>query len=512
MYSTFMGLETAYRALITAQTALNVSGQNISNASTKGYSRQIDNIQATAPLTVLKNGKAMSIGTGATIDSITRVRDAYIDHQYRREASSYEYWSGREASLNMVEGLLNETSQFSLSNDLAEFWNAWSELANNPEQSAGRIVVKEKALTLVETFNHINQQITDLQDDLNKSVDASITQINTIAEQIQVLNIQIKNSEVRGDNPNDIKDKRDALVDQLSELVPVTVVESRDDAFTDRQVGNYTVIIGNPADSDNVLVDNTFVKYLQEDPVPIDPANGFSQVVWQEDYDSGDGSFTGTVDLGTKRGSLQADLEMRDTYLITFRGQIDTLAAEMANAVNAIHKEGRGLENDAGSVLAGLDFFTSTDADPINAGNITVNSVIQNDENNIAAATDNTPDPVESGDASIALAIASLASGWEGFIKITAGPAPLAANSFGDYYEGIVAQMGSDVQQSTRMVEGQSVLVSQLNNSREALSGVSLDEEMIDLLKFQKGYSSAARLVTMLDSMLDSVLGMGVTR
>ena len=126
MYSTFMGLETAYRALITSQTALNISGKNISNASPQGYSRQVDNIRATTPLTVLKNGKDMSIGTGSTIDSITRVRDAYVDHQYRRETSSYEYWSGREASLSMVEGLLNEASSYSLSNDLAEFWNAKS--------------------------------------------------------------------------------------------------------------------------------------------------------------------------------------------------------------------------------------------------------------------------------------------------------------------------------------------------------------------------------------------------
>lgn len=518
MYSAFMGLETAYRALITSQTALNVSGQNISNANTKGYSRQVDNIRPTVPLTVLNNGKAMSIGTGSTLSSINRVRDAYIDQQYRRESSNYEYWAGREASLSMVEGLLNETSAFSLSNDLSEFWNAWSELANNPEQSAGRTVVKEKALTLVETFNSINQQINDLQSDLDNSVKAAVQEINTIAKQIGELNIQIKGAEVRGDSPNDLKDQRDVLVDRLSELVPVTVVESRDAAFTDtdRLVGNYKLIIGDPADDNNVLVDNESVKPLQEDPIPTE--DGFSQVVWAEDYiyDPVTDTFSFTeVNLGTEnRGSLRSDLEMRGEYLESFRGQIDDLAAEIANAVNELHSRGQGLNAHAAG--DGLDFFASKNSDPITAANITLSSDIDN-VNDIATGVIGN-DPVESGDATIALAIASLASGWDGMNNVSAVINPVNANffddyrSFEDYYQGLVAKLGSDVEQSTRMTEGQSVLVNQLSNSRENISGVSLDEEMVDLIKLQKGYSSAARLVTMLDSMLESVLGMGTTR
>jgi len=508
MYSTFMGLETAYRALITSQAAIDTTGQNISNASTTGYSRQIANTQATIPLTINANSRDLSIGTGSFLTDITRVRDAYLDQQYRRETSQYEYWSGKEATLSLTEQFFNETSDYSLSSDMSEFWSAWSDLANSPEESASRIVVREKAVSLTETFHNIDQQITALQKDLDNSVDATITKINTISDQIRLLNNQIRNAEIRGDNPNDLKDQRDQIVDELSGLVPVTVIESLDSNFTDRSVGNYTVIIGNSTDSNNVLVSNGNAYHLQEDPVPTDAATGFSEVWWEA---SADGTKTAAeVDLGSGMGSLQADIEMRDTYLSEFRDNLNTLVTVIADSVNALHQSGQGLTIDTG-----LDFFTSTDlTSSITAANIIVNQDIQDDVNLIASGIADATG-VSSGDSSIALAISSLASGWDSLTTYASVPASvtaLGASSVSDYYEGLTAELGSDVEQSTRMAEGQNVLATQLGNSREALSGVSLDEEMIDMIKFQKGYSSAARIVTVLDTMLESLLGMGVTK
>ncbi|HHV63599.1 MAG TPA: flagellar hook-associated protein FlgK [Peptococcaceae bacterium] len=506
MYSSFFGLNVALRALSAYQGALNVTGHNIANANTTGYTRQLANIQATTPLSVFTLGKEISLGTGSTLDNIVRARDYYIDRQFRWETSKYEYWAGKENSLKLIEGLMNEPSEYSLHNDLVLFWNAWSELAKNPQNMGARSVLLERAMTLVDTFHHIDQQITDLQNDLDASVAVTVKQINTIAAQIKELNTQIKRAEVAMDNPNDLKDRRDALVDELAKLVPVRVEETMDETFTDRIVGKYKVIIGNENDPANVLVDDQTVNFL-EDP-PQQNTDGFYQVVWQN---------TGkAVDLGKDMGKLKADLEIRDEYLPDFRKYFDNIAKGLAKAVNAFHRTGQGLV----PMDTGIDFFTEdSGTGQITAASITVNSDILKNVDKIATGkivkdADGKP-TLEVGDSSVALAIAALAQGWESLKELQEGAfdaPPVPAASFGDYYGALIAQMGVDVQQCERMAEGQSVLVIHMQNQRESAFGVSLDEEMANMVKYQKSYGAAARVVTMIDSMLERILNMGITR
>lgn len=519
MYSTFFGLQIASKALATQQAALDITGHNIANANNKGYTRQLANIQSAVPLTFNAAGKPLTLGSGSTLDSVQRARDYYVDRQFRWETSKYEYWAGKEEALNLVEGLLNEPSDYSLSTDLNKFWNSWSELAKNPENVGARAVVRERAMTLIDTLNHIDNQVTDMRNDLDANVRVVVNQINNIAGQIQELNTQIKRAETAMDSPNDLKDKRDALVDELSKLVPVRVVETQDLNFTDRSVGIYKVIIGNDSDPDNILVDDQVVRKLQN---PAPTVDGLSRVVW-EGQDQNDPN--NWVDLGSSMGKLQANMEIRDQYLIEFRNQFDVLAQGIAAAVNTIHQTGQGLKAEG---VTGIDFFTRVDnTQPFSAKNITLNPLIKSDSDRIATGTiPLTGDPpvheldadgnplVEVGDSSVALTISSLSKGWEGLKSYLdpADPMPVNAGSFVDYYGSIISQMGVDVQQSKRMAEGQSVLVNHMNNQREMSSGVSLDEEMANLVRFQKTYSAAARLVTMIDSMLDKILGMGITR
>jgi flagellar hook-associated protein 1 FlgK len=525
MPSTFFGLEIARRALQAQQIATDVTGHNISNASTTGYSRQIANLQATTPYVILSNGHHASLGTGVVADNITRTRDAFIDRQYRWETSKQQFWAGKQDALQKIEGILNEPSDYSLSNDLNQFWNAWSDLSKNPENVGARAVVRERALTLTDSFHNIARQISDLQKDQDTAVRVNIKQINDYALQIKELNIQIKNAEVRGDSPNDLRDKRDSLVDDLAKLVGVRVIESRDPAFSDRVVNNYSIVIGSDSASPpQVLVNNSIVNLLQE-PEPAGPdGTPFAAVKWA------DGSKAGVeLDLGEKMGSLQANIEMRDTYLPAFGAQIDTLAQGIALAVNALHNTGQGL-----TVSAGIDFFTLEDGSspttgsPVTAATITLNSVISDDLSMIATGlnTDDAGDPlteVNVGDGSVAQAISSLSGGWSALqTQIEAhlfDPLglddlnPVLASSFSDYYGANVAQLGVDVQQADRMKASQDVLVTHIYNQRESVSGVSLDEEMTNLVKFQKSYTAAARMVTMMDDMLNTIVtGMGITR
>ncbi|MHB8125590.1 MAG: flagellar hook-associated protein FlgK [Desulfitobacteriaceae bacterium] len=521
MPSTFFGLEIASRALQAQQIALNITGHNISNASTQGYTRQIANLQATSPWTTMANGHNISLGTGVTLDNITRARDAFVDRQYRWETSKQQYWAGKQDALQKIEGIVNEPSDNSLHDDMDKFWNSWSDLSKNPENMGARAVVRERALTLTDSFHHLAQQISDLQKDQDASVRVKIHQINVYTQQIKDINSQIKNAEVNGDSPNDLRDRRDSLVDELSSLVGVRVIETSDPAFTDRQVNNFTIVIGNDSVvPQQVLINNNTVNFLQE-PEPAGPdGKPFATIKWAADADP---ALAGKdLNLGEKMGLLQANLEMRDTYLPNIGGQFDSLAKGIADAINVLHQTGQGLTAEN----AGIDFFTLPDgstptaASPITAANITLNSVISGDTSKISTGAQQIDGTVVVGDGSVALAISSLSGGWsalqtqiQGGVFGADNPNPVPASSFGDYYGANVAQMGVDVQQADRMKSGQDVLITQIFNQREALSGVSLDEEMTNLVKFQKCYAAAARMVTMMDDMLNTIVnGMGITR
>lgn len=523
MSSTFFGLELSRRALASQQAALNITGHNIANANTQGYTRQIANLTATTPDTIPIAGRNLSLGSGVTLDTITRARDAFVDRQVRGETTKQQYWAGRQDSMQKVEGILNEPSDNSLHSDMDNFWNSWSDLSKNPENMGARSVVRERALTLTESFHHIAQQVSDMRENLDSNIKVQVHQINIFGQQMKNLNDQIKRAEVSGDNPNDLRDQRDSLVDDLSKIVSVRVVETKDLTFTDRNVNNFKVIIGNDNSvNDNTLVDNSTVRLL-EDPPPQKIINGFnsSLVVWSDDPDP----VKKDVDLGTKLGALAANIEVRDQDLPKFGEQFDKLAQGIASAVNALHQTGQGLiaENSNG---IGIDFFTGTNSSippalpVVTAATITLNSVIELDVNKIATGTNPLDGTVTVGDGSIARALSSLSGGWSSLKSLIAsgkfgvlGQNPVSASSFGDFYGANVAQIGVDVQQANRMKAGEDVLVTHLSNQRESLSGVSLDEEMTNLVKFQKSYSAAARMVTMMDDMLDTIVNrMGITR
>lgn len=524
MSSTFSGLELSRRALASQQVALDVTGHNISNANTQGYTRQIANFTATTPDTISVSGRNMSVGTGVTVDTITRARDAFVDRQFRAETSKQQYWGAKQDSLSKVEAILNEPSDNSLSNDMNQFYTAWSDLSNDPTNAGARSVVSERAQELTDSFHNIAQQASDMSGNMDAAVKLQVTQINTYAKQIKDLNEQIRSGEVAGDNPNDLRDQRDALVDDLSKIVNVKVVETKDPEFTDRTVNNYKVIIGNEnSATNNTLVDGSTVNSLQDPPATslstsTNPKPGLAIVTWNN------GS---TVDLGTQQGTLAADIDMRDQNIPKFMAQLDTLAQGIASAVNALHRTGQGLtaetQTDSSGKPIGIDFFTASDSQvdivtglpKVTASTINLNPDIADHPDKIATGALNST--VTAGDGTIAQNISSLSTGWNALTSqiLTTdfgGQTPVSASSLGDYYAANIAQLGVDVQQATRMKAGEDVLVTNVTNQRESISGVSLDEEMTNLIKFQKSYSAAARMVTMMDSMLDTLLNMGITK
>src|SRR5680860_127189 len=495
MSSTFFGLELSRRALSSQQAALNITGHNIANANTQGYSRQIANLTATTPYSIPSAGRNLSLGSGVTLDTVTRARDAFVDHQLRGETSKQQYWTAKQDSLTKIEDIINEPSDNSLSNDMNQFWVAWSDLSKGPENAGARSVVKERALTLIDSFHAISTQISDRQKDLNSQVKVQISQINVYANQIKDINGQIKQAEVSGDNHNDLRDSRDKLVDELSKIVSVRVTETPDPNFTDRQVNLYKVDIGDPPQT---LVNDGVASQLQG--VPSSPGiggNEITKVQWVVDNSypvSGLGP-----ELGQNMGTLQANIETRDDYLTSLQGKYDTLAKGIVEAVNKLHQGGITGNGDSG-----ISFFDSA---KLTASAISLDSVITGNINNIVTGDGN------SGDGGIATAISSLSTGWSSLsVTSQADNKLIYGSSLGDYYGATVAKLGVDTQQANRMKAGEDVLLTNVMNQRESNSGVSLDEEMTNLIKFQKSYSAAARMVTMMDDMLSTIMNMGITR
>lgn len=512
MSSTYFGLEIANRALQTQQGALNVTGQNISNANNTGYSRQTANIQATTPwVTTEFGGNSISLGTGSTIDSITRARDAFVDRQYRSQTSQQQYWGAKQSALQNIQSLVNEPTDTGLSNDMNQFWTAWGNLANNPEDEGARSVVIGSATTLTDSLHNMSQQITTLQQAQDSAVRTQIHQINVDAQQIATLNDQIKSAQINGDSPNDLEDKRDSLVDDLSNIVGVQVVQTLDPTVTNRQVYNYSIVIGDASASPSqVLVNGSTTHLLQEPAAAGADGMPFATVNWADGTNSDNQDNWGnTVNLGTQTGTLLADIEVRgdangqNGYLSNFQAQYDTLANGIASAVNALQSSGQLSDGSS------YPFFTSADGstDDINASNITVNSTISSDPTQIVTGTGG-----NAGDGSVAQAIASLANGWSALQNISMD-APVSGTSFTNYYSANISQLGEDVSEANNTKSNEDALVANLSNQRQSVSGVSLDEEMSNLIKYQNSYAAAARVVTTMDDMLNTIVsGMGITR
>jgi flagellar hook-associated protein 1 FlgK len=226
MGSTFMGLEIARRAMTTQQSALYVTGQNVSNANTPGYTRQRVNFQATAPYpSVGINAPSIpgQMGTGVEAGSIQRVRESFLDSQYRTENNKLGYWQVNSDALSKMESIMNEPSDSGLANTMDQFWQSLQDLSTDPTNSGARSVVRQRGEAVADTFNYLYNSLSTVQQDQKNQVNETVKQINSITGQIDQINKQIGSVEPNGYLPNDLYDERDRLIDQLSSLVNIKV-------------------------------------------------------------------------------------------------------------------------------------------------------------------------------------------------------------------------------------------------------------------------------------------------
>ncbi|MBP3950040.1 flagellar hook-associated protein FlgK [Bacillus suaedae] len=224
MQSTFHGLETARRAMMTQQSALHTTGHNIANANTEGYSRQRVNFKTTEPYPgVGLNAPKMpgQIGTGVKADSIQRVRDQFLDIQYRNENNKQAYWDSRHVSLEKMEDILNEPSEEGLNNQINLFWTSLQDLTVDPEDSGARSVVRQRAVAVAETFNYMHDSLATIQNDYKNEINVTNAEVNSLLSQLDSINAQVRAVEPNGYVTNDLYDQQDSILGQLSRIINI---------------------------------------------------------------------------------------------------------------------------------------------------------------------------------------------------------------------------------------------------------------------------------------------------
>lgn len=618
MGSTFSGIELGKRSIMAHTDAISTAGHNISNANTEGYSRQRVQLKEFDPLyrpDLERPERAGMIGQGIDVQSITRIRDEMLDQRITAQQNQESYWDTRSKYYTMIEQIYNEPDEVSVRSNMDKFWESWQELSINPESQAARQAVVTRGESLSDSIKSKWENLMGIGSLINSDIDSTVKQINSYANQIAAVNSEIVRSRGVGDNPNDLLDRRDLLVDKLSKLANITT-DSRDpDEFMVHLDGKVLVQGGVARNFDLVsLTDN----------------NGYEKLVWADTRE----------DASVSGGTLGALIELRDVDVRNEIQSLNTMTMNFSDLVNDVHRNAYGANN-----VTGLDFFTQhsfvenvngnfdrngdgvldhsyifrftgtttlnpqeqigfegvmtfsgpsgnvqvpyhpTDtvetvinrindsngevkayldrnnnlvlkgttaqnienpdfvirhvedsgffltgysgilaasgadgaydfarADAVDslagaqfavspvlnpAGYIEVNGVIKNDVKSVAAAFRDDSGNVNAGDGRAAVEIASIRN-----TKVMIGH----ERTLDDYFADSVTNVGLKGEQAENNLKSHMAIMNDLRTIRDSISGVNIDEELSDIIKFQHGYNAAAKFVTIWDSLIDTVI------
>ncbi len=450
--SSFSAIELLRRALASHQRALDVVGHNVANVNTPGFTRQEVVLASVPPPGSLSRfGAPLLAGGGVRVASLRQARDVFLDRQLRQARQSSAEWRARADFWSQVEAVFPEPSDVGLGELLARFWNAWQEVSLNPESLAARTSLLQQAQVLSDALRQAARRLDQVGQHLDAVAAGHVERVNQIARELASVNVQIARLEVSGQAALDLRDHREQLLAELEELADVTYTE---------------------ADTGELLV------YLQGREL-VGPG-GRSTEVRVGLGPGGQHTFTWPdgEDLVVRRGALSAVLGARDTQVPELQGRLDRLARNLVEQVNDLHDDGYDLDGNRGG-----PFFEGTDARTIR--------VAFQDPRRVAAAGSWGGDG-EPGNGDVARRIAQLRG----------------SDAIDGEYRTLVAEVGVRSQEARRQVAYQELLTDQVRLRREATSGVSLDEEMTNMIRFQHAYDAAARMVRTVDEMVRTLLDM----
>ena len=619
MGSTFSGIELGKRSIMANTDAITTAGHNISNANTEGYSRQRVQIKEFDPLykpDLERAERAGMIGQGVDVQSINRVRDELLDSRIVSQANTESYWQTRSDYYTMIEQIYNEPDDVSVRSNMDKFWESWQELSINPESKASRQAVVTRAETLTDSIKQRWESLAGIGNLLEGDIEATVKQVNSLSKQIANVNSEIVRSRAMGDNPNDLLDRRDLLVDKLSKLVNVSTdqrdgdefmvhvdgkvlvqggisreielqpryddtgysklvwADTKNDAvFTGGKLGALVelrdVDVRNEIQSLNTMTMNfsDLVNDVHRNAVGANKVTGLDFFVQHSFVENVNGNFDrngdGTLDTSyvfrmSGTNALDKQQQVGIEGVMTFNGTtgnvqvpyfhtdtVETVIARINDStseVKAYLDKNNNLvlkattsaqsENpdfvirhveDSGFFLSGYAGILSANgeqgaydfaqADAVNAltqgvqfavspvfnpsAYIEVNPAIKNDVMSVAAGYMDAAGKVPTGDGRAAVEIASIRNS-----SVMVG----SMKTFDDYFADTVTNVGLKGEQAETNLLSQNAIMDDLRNLRDSISGVNIDEELSEIMKFQHGYNAAAKFITVWDSLLDTVI------
>lgn len=457
-------LNVARNALSSYQLAIDVTGGNIANVSTPGYSRQ--RVVLAAKGNVIAD--AMSAQISVEVKSIERIFDTFTELQVTEQKQKVGFSETKNNHLQRVEVIFDEVSGNKINDIFAQFWNAWSELSVNPSGQVERDAVLAASQTLAATINSYGEQIYDIQKNIDKAMEYTVAEINSLAEKIASINKQISMISVSSGEANLLLDERAGLLREFSYQVDCHFLENANGSINIYLPDGTAVVEG------EIFRRLALVK---------GSSCNFREVVLEENPHH---NLNTTLSANAK-GVLGAHISVRDNILTEYMNKMDDFAKAFMDGVNEIHTSAYDSDGNRG-----VPFFVLKKSDTTAyARNITVNRTLISSSEKIAASATVT------GDGKKAAEMVTL----KDKLLMNDGTATL-----GEYYSSLVGQIGRNVATAMRNADYENTILQQLTNQRESISGVSLEEEMMNLVKFQLAYSAAGKLCQVADDLMESLL------
>ena len=552
----FSVLNTAKLGLLSQQLAIEVTGQNIANVQTEGYSRQEVNFESTNP----RSFNLGQLGTGVRVAGIERSHDEFLFSQILGEGDTLGQYQVRKDVFDQLEILLSENNGQSLNQSLSSFFASVQDLASNPTGLPERSNMLAEAQNLASVFNNLGESLFQIQQNLDSAISVEVEKINSLAAEVAALNKSIHANEPTTFSANDLRDKRDQKVKELSELIDLNFVDEQDGQIS------LTLDDGTPL----VLQSTAFTLATS--------INGNNKSFLDVEIQDAAGNST-NITSSVTGGSLKGYLDMRDTEVEAIRDKLDRLAAGFVQEFNNIHQQGFGIDGTTGNNFfnaltttvetninnTGSATLTASNGDPsnisidkyeitvtgsntftlqnlttgVNEGtfNFTSGSTF-NLANGFAVTISGTPavgdrfklsvsdsaarnfsiaSGVSSNSNKIAAGLNSNTDGGNAlqlvelqsklvFDSITLDSSGSGTFTFDEFYSSLVSTVGIESYASQSTLSQQEGILLQLDVRRQSIAGVSIDEEMINMIKFQQAYNASARLIGVADELLDTII------
>lgn len=517
MRPTFLAFQTASRALAASQSLIDVTGNNIANVNTNGYTRQrvdlasISNSGYTQKYTV----PGAVVGLGVNVTGIGQIRDPFLDARFRAQASESAQYDTLLKGLSDLEGVFDEVETEGLQAELSNFINQLHTLSQTPTSKDIALVARTAAQKVTQMLNVYSSQTEQVRNqqiyDLTKVV--IDTDFNTLVKNIADLNSQIRDELTHGNEPNELYDKRNILIDKLSNIVNIKVTTSPERISEDLTIENLNIAIQDPNGGPAIgIVQNGLYNTLSaslnaQNKMEIEINSSFGGYNGNITAQFSGGSISGYLDLINGEGTYAAPDGNSFRGTLYYKNAIDTFAKNFAHVLNNLNADNDGTTRPLFMAQGDTDPETAPDA--ITAGNIAISTKWLEDSTYIK--TTNADPPAGGGD-NIMRMISALGSDLS-FRKDPADPLSpvMFEGTMNEYMTGLVGELALDVELHQNFADTAATVANNLYVARESMSGVSLDEEGINLMAYQKTYNAAARYFNVLDEAVDKIInGMGL--